>query len=93
MRGKLLALNRNILEAARRKKFKLGENVFQAFLNILVNSEKLDPTASLRHGHHLSLFFHDTKHYGNTICVCGDEKILVCSLLNKRPWKRITLVK
>ena len=35
-------MNCNISKTARRRKLKFGENIFQAFLNILVNSEKVD---------------------------------------------------
>ena len=37
----LMRLASNILKMKRRRKFIFGENAFQAFTNILVNSEKL----------------------------------------------------
>ena len=39
VRRKLLILNCNILKTSRRKKFTFGDNVFQAFTNILDNFE------------------------------------------------------
>ena len=43
-----MILNRNILNTGRRRKFQFGENAFEAYLNLLVNSEKLDLNAFLK---------------------------------------------
>ena len=48
VKGKLFALNRNILKRKSRRKFKFGEDAFEAFSNVLVKSEKLDLNAILR---------------------------------------------
>ena len=48
--GKLLTLNCRILNTGRRRKFKFGENTFQAYPNILVDNDKLDLNALLKPG-------------------------------------------